>query len=99
MRLLVYNSNFYDGSGTRSSVEVSFSGGGIPASGTKTANRFTGQNANSRVDQGGVVTIGGGGTFDGGCLSVGTQTRESVGVSGGLLSVNVQASEALLVYL
>lgn len=60
VRLLVYNSNYYDGTGTRSSTSVSFTGGGIPSSGTATALRLTGPNATSRVDEGGIVTIGGG---------------------------------------
>ena len=62
VRLLVYNSNYFDGTGTRSSTSVSFTGGGIPSSGTKTAKRLTAPNATSRVDQGANVTIGGGGT-------------------------------------
>lgn len=59
IRLLVYNSNYYDGTGTRSSTSVSFTGGGIPTTGTATALRLTGPNATSRVDEGGIVTIGG----------------------------------------
>jgi len=62
VRLLVYNSNYYDGTGTRSSTSVTFSGGGIPSSGTKTAKRLTAPNATSRVDMGARVTIGGDGT-------------------------------------
>ncbi|KAJ3975093.1 hypothetical protein EV361DRAFT_890688 [Lentinula raphanica] len=99
VRLLIYNSNYYDGTGTRSSTSVSFSGGGVPASGTVTALRLTGPNATSRVDEGGIVTIGGGVTFDGDCNVVGSETRENVVVSGGVLTVNVQASEALIVFL
>ncbi|KAF9076614.1 hypothetical protein BDP27DRAFT_1210210 [Rhodocollybia butyracea] len=99
IRLLVYNSNYYDGTGTRSSTSVSFTGGGIPTSGTTTALRLTGPNATSRVDEGGIVTIGGNVTFDGDCNAVGTSTRETVEVLEGALTVSVQASEALIVYL
>ncbi|KAJ4472077.1 hypothetical protein J3R30DRAFT_1026502 [Lentinula aciculospora] len=99
VRLLVYNSNYYDGTGTRSSTSVSFTGGGIPSNGVATASRLTGPNATSRVDEDGIVTIGGGGTFDGNCNAVGTQTRENVVVNGGVLTVSVQASEALIIYL
>ncbi|KAF5393616.1 hypothetical protein D9757_000409 [Collybiopsis confluens] len=77
VRLLVYNSNYFDGTGTRSTTSVSFTGGSIPSSGTKTALRLTGPNATSRVDQGGVVTIGGQLTFDGNCNAVGAQVREN----------------------
>ncbi|KAJ3808016.1 hypothetical protein F5876DRAFT_46898 [Lentinula aff. lateritia] len=99
VRLLVYNSNYYDGTGTRSSTSVSFTGGGIPSSGTATALRLTGPNATSRVDEGGIVTIGGGVTFDGDCNAIGTQTKENVVVTGESLTVVVQASEALIISL
>ncbi|THU83937.1 hypothetical protein K435DRAFT_929295 [Dendrothele bispora CBS 962.96] len=98
VRLLVYNSNYYDGTGTRSSTSVTFTGGGIPSSGAKTAKRLTAPNATSRVDMGARVTIGSGGTFDGNCNAIGTQVRENVAVNGGL-TVSVSASEALIVYL
>ncbi|KIK65736.1 glycoside hydrolase family 79 protein [Collybiopsis luxurians FD-317 M1] len=99
VRLLVYNSNYFDGTGTRSSTSVSFTGGGIPSSGTKTALRLTGPNATSRVDEGGIVTIGAQVTFDGNCNAVGTPIRENVAVTGGTLTISVQASEALIVFL
>jgi hypothetical protein len=60
VRLLVYNSDYYTGSGTRSSASVSFTGGGLSSSGSKTATRLTAPNATSRVDQGAAVTIGSG---------------------------------------
>lgn len=99
VRLLVYNSNYFDGTGTRTTTSVAFTGGGLPTSGTATALRLTAPNATSRVDEGAAVTIGGGGEFDSTCQNTGTQTKESVVISGGGISVSVQASEALIVYL
>ncbi|KAL4267884.1 Beta-glucuronidase C-terminal domain-containing protein [Pleurotus pulmonarius] len=99
VRLLVYNSNFFDGSGTRSSTVVSFTGGNLPTSGSRTLKRLTAPSAMSRVDQGEAVTIGGGGTFDSTCRNAGTQTRETISISNSGLSVTVRASESVIVYL
>ncbi len=99
VRLLVYNSNFFDGSGTRSSTVVSFTGGNLPTSGSRTLKRLTAPSAMSRVDQGEAVTIGGGGTFDSTCRNAGTQTRETISISNSGLSVAVRASESVIVYL
>ncbi|KAK1229484.1 hypothetical protein PQX77_007454 [Marasmius sp. AFHP31] len=96
VRALVYNSNYY-ASGTRSSTSVSFTGGGLPSSGSKTATRLTAPNATSRVDQGDAVTIGGGLTFDGNCNPVGSIAKETISISGSTLTVSVKASEALII--
>ncbi|KAI0768691.1 glycoside hydrolase superfamily [Trametes elegans] len=96
LRLLVLNSNYFDGSGTRSTASVSFTG---LTGGTKQAKRLTAPAATSRVDQDASVTIGGGGTFDTNCAKRGSEGTESVVVGGGALTVSVQASEALIVYL
>lgn len=99
VRLLVYNSAYFDGTGTRSSTTVSFTGGGLPTTGSVSAKRFTAQNAASRVDEGGIVTIGGGGTFSSTCTHAGVQTNEVVPVSASTISVSVKASEALIVFI
>ncbi|RPD78395.1 hypothetical protein L226DRAFT_502875 [Lentinus tigrinus ALCF2SS1-7] len=98
LRLLVLNSNYFNGTGSRSSASVQFTGLAT-ASGTKQAKRLTAPNATSRTDQGAAVTIGGGGTFSSTCARLGTENTESVAVSGNALSVSVLASEALIVYL
>ncbi len=98
LRLLVLNSNNFDGTGTRASTSVQFTGL-TTGSGTKRAKRLTAPNATSRTDQGAAVTIGGGGTFSSSCVQQGTQNFESVAVSGYALTVSVLASEALIVYL
>ncbi|KAK7060146.1 hypothetical protein VNI00_000910 [Paramarasmius palmivorus] len=97
VRLLVYNSDYYTGSGTRSSASVSFTGGGLSSSGSKTVTRLTAPNATSRVDQGAAVTIGSGLTFDGNCNAVGQITKENLSYTGSTLSVTVKASEAVIV--
>ncbi|EGO27198.1 glycoside hydrolase family 79 protein [Serpula lacrymans var. lacrymans S7.9] len=97
-RLLVYNSNYYDGTGTRTNTSVTFSG--LPSS-TSLVNtkRMTAQNATAIIGEGGIVTIGGDGTFDSSCQLVGAQSLEQAAVSGGTFNVSVAASEALIVYL
>ncbi|KAH9895067.1 glycoside hydrolase superfamily [Cubamyces lactineus] len=98
LRLLISNSNYFDGSGARTSASVAFTGLST-SSGTKQAKRLTAPNATSRVDQGAPVTIGGDGTFGTNCARAGTENTETVAVSGNALTVTVQASEALIVYL
>lgn len=96
VRLLAYNSAYYDGSGTRGSASVSFSGlRGTSALGR----RLTAPNATSRADQGGTPTIGGGGQYDAVCKDVGTRSFETFAITGGSVTVDVKASEALVVYL
>jgi hypothetical protein len=99
VRVLVFNSNYFDGTGTRTSAVISMTGGGLPNSGTKSAKRLTAPNATSRVDQGAAVTIGGGGAFSSTCTNTGIDALEAVTVSGGTMIVTVQASEALIVFL
>ncbi|KDQ49544.1 glycoside hydrolase family 79 protein [Jaapia argillacea MUCL 33604] len=101
VRLLVYNSNYYNGTGTRTVSTITFTGisGGQTGS-VIVAKRLTASNANVTIDAGGEVTIGGGGMFDENCLPTGVQSLEGVSVgSGGTISVSVNASEALIVYL
>ena len=98
LRLLVLNSNYFNGTGTRSSASVQFTGL-ASAGGTRQAKRLTAPDATARTDQGAAVTIGGGGTFSAACARQGTESFESVAVSGGALTVSVRASEALIVYL
>ncbi|TBU37713.1 hypothetical protein BD309DRAFT_973450 [Dichomitus squalens] len=98
LRLLVVNTNYYNGTGTRAATTVQFTGL-TTASGTKSAKRLTAPDATSRTDEGAQVTIGGNGTFSGSCVRQGTEGTESVAVNGGALTVSVLASEALIVYL
>ncbi|KAK7685216.1 hypothetical protein QCA50_011579 [Cerrena zonata] len=98
VRLLVINSNYFDGTGTRATTSVSLTGLTTSTETTK-AKRLTAPNATSRSDQGAAVTIGGSTSFTSTCTRSGTQNLEDVSVSGGAATVSLQASEALIVYL
>lgn len=96
LKVLLYNSDYYSGSGTRGSESFVLSGLG---SGTVKAKRLTAQGASSRVDQGSNPTFGGQTFANGTCGVQGTEKFESTSVSGGQATFTVAASEALLVYL
>jgi hypothetical protein len=94
----VYNSAYYTGSGTRSSASVAFTD--LTSSVTAPrGRRFTAPASTSRADQGGTPTIGGGGQYDNVCVASGTRSFETFSVSSASVTVSVQASEALIVYL
>ncbi|KAK9770588.1 hypothetical protein AB5N19_11409 [Seiridium cardinale] len=96
LRALLYNSDYYSGSDTRSSQ--SFVLTGLTASSVR-AKRLTATSALSRQDQGEIPTFGGQSFTDGTCVVNGTETYETVSVSGGQATFAVSASEALVVYL
>lgn len=96
LRALLYNSDYFSGSGSRSSQ--SFNIGGLSGSSLK-AKRLTAESAMSRVDQGGKVTYGGQTFTDGSCKVAGTESTESLSVSNGQVTITLKASEALLIYL
>ncbi|OQD87766.1 hypothetical protein PENANT_c005G05608 [Penicillium antarcticum] len=95
VRALLYNSDYYT-SGTRSSQTYTLSG---LSSSSVTAKRLTAPYATSRVDQGSNPTVAGRTFTNGTCVIQGTETVETVTVSGGTATFAVAASEALLVYL
>ena len=96
LRALLYNSDYYNGTGTRSME--SFELTGLTATTVK-AKRLTAASALSRVDQGSNPTFGGQMFANVTCAIDGTETYESTTVSGGQATFSVKASEALLVYL
>lgn len=96
LKVLLYNSDYYDGSGTRGSE--SFVLTGLSNSVVK-AKRLTAPNSNSRVDEGGNPSFGGQTFANGTCVVQGTESFEDTNVSGGQAVFTVAASEALLVYL
>jgi hypothetical protein len=96
MRALLYNSDFYDGSGSRGNVTVLLEGlGGERVRGK----RLTAKSADERADQGGKMSFGGQRFENGTCGIVGDEVWESVDVLSGVGTFVVGASEALLVYL
>lgn len=96
LRALLYNSDYYAGSGTRSSQ--SFVLAGLTGSSVR-AKRLTATSALSRQDQGDIPTFGKQSFTDGTCVITGTETYETASVSSGQATFTVSASEALLVYL
>ncbi len=98
VRVLVINTDYFDGNGTRSVANVTLTGL-ITDSGARKAKRLTAPSATSEIDQGAPVTIGGTTAFAADCSISGTQSFESVNVSGHAATVFVRASEALIVYL
>jgi hypothetical protein len=96
LRALLYNSDYYDGSGTRGST--SFTLTGLTAS-TVSAKRLTAASALSRQDEGGNPSFGGQYFANGTCVIGGTETYEETTVSSGQATFTLQATEALLVYL
>ena len=98
IKALLYNSDYYDGSGTRGSQVFSLEGLAVGA-GTLKAKRLTAPSADSRIDEGGNPTWGGQTFANATCIINGTEVFESVVVVGSEALVTVNASEAVLVYL
>jgi hypothetical protein len=97
VRVLLYNSDYYiSTSETRSLQTYTLSG---LSSLSVTAKRLTAPYATSRVDQGQNPTVAGQTFVNGTCTIQGTESVETVTVSGGKATFTVAASEALLVYL
>ncbi|KAL1904157.1 hypothetical protein Sste5344_010137 [Sporothrix stenoceras] len=96
LRVLLYNSDYFDGTGTRSSQTFELTG--LTAT-TVLAKRLTAANALSRVDQGSPPTWGGQEYTNGNCVVSGTETFETTTVTAGAATFTLQAAEALLVNL
>lgn len=96
LRVLLYNSDYFAGTGTRSSQ--SFVLTGLTASSVK-AKRLTAASALSRQDQGGNPSWGGQYYSNATCVVGGTEVYETATVSGGQATFSLAASEALVVYL
>ncbi|KAI1342290.1 glycoside hydrolase family 79 protein [Xylariaceae sp. FL0016] len=96
LRALLYNSDYFSGSGAQASVTFELRG---LAGASVRAKRLTAESAMARVDQGGKVSFGGQTFMDGDCKISGTETYETLGVKNGQTSVSIKASEAVLVYL
>lgn len=99
LRALLYNSDYYAGSGTRSSTSFVLTGLLGGAAGSVRAKRLTAASALSRQDQGGNPSWGGQTFANGTCVVSGTEVFETVAVSGGQATFALKASEALVVYL
>ena len=98
LRILLYNSNYYGGSGSRSVQPFALTGLNGALSSVR-AKRLTAASAESRQDRGGTISFGGQFFNNSTCAAGGSETYETVAVSGGQASFSLQASEALVVYL
>jgi len=103
IKVLLYNSAFYSGSGSRGTQTFELTGllsatGGVGNAAVK-SKRLTAPSANSRVDQGENPTFGGQTFANVTCVIGGTETFESTSVTAGVATFSVKDSEALLVYL
>ncbi|KAF2088974.1 glycoside hydrolase family 79 protein [Saccharata proteae CBS 121410] len=96
IKVALYNSDYYDGDGTRGSEVFSLTG---IQSTSVTAKRLTAASALSRVDRGQNPTYAGMTFENGTCLLQGTEAVETVSVEDGGASFTLAASEALLVFL
>ena len=96
LRAVLYNSDFYNGAGTRGSQTFVLSG---LTSGSVKAKRLTALSALSRQDKGERATFGQQAFTDGTCMISGTESLETFSVVRGTATFKVLASEALLVYL
>ncbi|KAH8682604.1 hypothetical protein BX600DRAFT_521957 [Xylariales sp. PMI_506] len=96
LRALLYNSDYFDGTGTRSSQTFTLTG--LTLSSIK-SKRLTATDALSRQDEGDIPTFGKQSFVNGNCAITGTETYETVTASSGQATFTVAASEALVVYL
>lgn len=96
LRVLLYNSDYFNGTGTRSST--SFVLTGLTATSVR-AKRLTAASALSRQDQGGNPSWGGQYYTNATCVVGGMEVYETATVSGGQATFSLLASEALVVYL
>jgi hypothetical protein len=95
LRALLYNSDYYSGTGTRSSQAFVLTG----LTGTTVkAKRLTAASAEARQDAGVIPTFGAQSFTDGTCVIKGTETYETATVSSGQATFTLLASEALVVY-
>lgn len=98
LRALLYNSDYFNGTGTRSSTPFVLTGL-TTAAGSVRAKRLTAASALARQDQGTNPSWGKQVYANTTCVASGTETYETVSVSGGQATLTLAASEALLVYL
>lgn len=98
-RVLVYNSDYYTGSGNRGKESFVLTGL-VDAEGKRVrAKRLTARSALSRADRGDDVRFGGQWFGNGTCVLGGEEVVEEGTVQGGRVQIEVGASEAVLVYL
>lgn len=96
-KVLLYNSDYYDGTGTRSNKVFAIKE--LSGCSAITTRRLTASSAVSRQDRGQNPTVAGQTFANGTCSIQGTAIIETATVSSGTALFTLAASEALLVYL
>lgn len=101
LRVLLYNSDYYTGSGSRSGQAFTLTGlaGGSEGGSVLRAKRLTARSSLSRADRGDDITFGGQYWVNGTCVVGGEERFETARVENGQATFEVKAAEALLVYL
>lgn len=95
-KVVLINTDYFDGNGTRSSNEFTLTG---LAGKTVSAKRLTAASAMSRQDLGDAPTYGGKSFSNLGCELRGKEVVEKVSVKGGKAKLTLLASEAIIVTL
>lgn len=96
IRALLYNSNFFSGTGTRESQTITLNGLQIAKGQSVVAKRLTAPATTSEQGAGVSPTFGGQSFVNTTCGVSGTEVLEEVTVVGGTAKVVLSASEALL---
>ncbi|KAH6692800.1 hypothetical protein BKA61DRAFT_499534, partial [Leptodontidium sp. MPI-SDFR-AT-0119] len=95
-KLVLYNSEYYSGSGTRGNQTFALEG---LVGGSVSVKRLSAASAGTRVDTGGVVTFGGKTFAQGTCVEGGSEVVEVVNVVDGKAAFVVAATEAVVLFL
>ena len=98
IRALIYNSQYFDGTGQRPNTTVTLSGLQQSLRRSKLL-RLSASAATARTDNSTSIAIGGRGTFTSDCTPKGAQKSETVHVSDGQANITVSASEAVIAFL
>jgi len=97
MRVLLLNSDYYTGSGSRGAQ--SFTLTGLAGATAVKAKRLTAGSSLSRADRGDDLSFGGQYWVNGTCVVGGTERFETASVQNGQATFDIKAAEALVVYL
>ncbi|KAH9209835.1 glycoside hydrolase family 79 protein [Leptodontidium sp. 2 PMI_412] len=95
-KLVLYNSEYFSGSGTRGNQTFALEG---LVGGSVSVKRLSAASAGTRVDTGGVVTFGGKTFAQGTCVEGGSEVVEVVNVVDGKAAFVVAATEAVVLFL
>lgn len=97
MRAVLYNSDYFDGTGVRGSANYTLTGLPATSLGLAVARRLTSAAATDKVELGQVPNFGGITFSNANCAAMGSAKHEVTSVVGGSATFTVAASEALLV--